>query len=52
MGAAMRELREAEQIMNRTWEGNLSQQGGDCPVSYFALFTSDTNILVLATPLL
>ncbi|KAI5781141.1 hypothetical protein EDC01DRAFT_718542 [Geopyxis carbonaria] len=31
MGAAMRELREAEQIMNRTWEGNLSQQGGDCP---------------------
>lgn len=33
MNAAIRELREAEATMNKTWEGNLSQQGGDCPVS-------------------
>lgn len=33
MSAAIRELREAEATLNKTWEGNLSQQGGDCPVS-------------------
>jgi hypothetical protein len=32
MNTAIRELREAESIMEREWEGNLSQQGGDCPV--------------------
>ncbi|KAF8540863.1 hypothetical protein BDD12DRAFT_733632, partial [Trichophaea hybrida] len=31
MNTAIRELREAESIMGREWEGNLSQQGGDCP---------------------
>ncbi|KAA8893260.1 cell division protein anillin-domain-containing protein [Sphaerosporella brunnea] len=31
MNAAIRELREAESLMDREWEGNLSQQGGDCP---------------------
>lgn len=33
MNACIRELREAEEVKNQTWEGNLSQQGGDCPVS-------------------
>lgn len=33
MNAAIRELRDAEATMNKTWEGTLSQQGGDCPVS-------------------
>lgn len=33
MNTAIRELRDAESIVNREWEGNLSQQGGDCPVS-------------------
>ncbi|RPA96027.1 DUF1709-domain-containing protein [Choiromyces venosus 120613-1] len=31
MNAAIRELREAESTLTKTWEGNLSQQGGDCP---------------------
>ncbi|KAL7275752.1 Bud site selection protein bud4 [Rhizina undulata] len=31
MNAAIRELREAEATMNQHHEGNLSQQGGDCP---------------------
>lgn len=34
MNTAIRELREAEATMNKTWEGTLSQQGGDCPVSW------------------
>jgi len=34
LNTAIRELREAESIMTREWEGNLSQQGGDCPVSF------------------
>jgi hypothetical protein len=37
LGAAVRELREAEteaqKEASRKWEGFLSQQGGDCPVS-------------------
>ena len=33
LGAAVRELREAEREDCRKWEGFLSQQGGDCPVS-------------------
>ena len=33
MNACVRELREAENTAARTWEGFLSQQGGDCPVS-------------------
>ncbi|TGZ77891.1 DUF1709-domain-containing protein [Ascodesmis nigricans] len=31
MSAAIRELKEADAILNRTHEGILSQQGGDCP---------------------
>ncbi|KAF2126029.1 DUF1709-domain-containing protein [Dothidotthia symphoricarpi CBS 119687] len=31
MNACIRELREAEEVKDKTWEGHLSQQGGDCP---------------------
>lgn len=31
MNAAIRELKEADAVVNRTHEGVLSQQGGDCP---------------------
>ncbi|GFF32385.1 bud site selection protein BUD4 [Aspergillus udagawae] len=31
MNACIREMREAEAASARTWEGFLSQQGGDCP---------------------
>jgi hypothetical protein len=34
MNACIRELKEAEQVKDVSWEGTLSQQGGDCPVSY------------------
>jgi type II secretory pathway pseudopilin PulG len=33
MNACIRELKEAEEVKDTTWEGPLSQQGGDCPVS-------------------
>lgn len=33
MNACIRQLKEAEEIKERSWEGHLSQQGGDCPVS-------------------
>ena len=33
MNACIRELREAESAAPKKWEGHLSQQGGDCPVS-------------------
>jgi hypothetical protein len=33
MNACIRELREAEELKATSWEGPLSQQGGDCPVS-------------------
>ena len=33
MNACIRELKEAELAGPKKWEGNLSQQGGDCPVS-------------------
>lgn len=32
MNACIREMRDAETISSRTFEGCLSQQGGDCPV--------------------
>ena len=35
LNACVRELREAEANASRRWEGHLSQQGGDCPVSIF-----------------
>lgn len=37
MNACIREMREADNAMVRSWEGFLSQQGGDCPVSCFSL---------------
>ena len=33
MNACIRELKEAENAIPTKWEGHLSQQGGDCPVS-------------------
>jgi len=56
MNAAIRELREAESTLAKTWEGNLSQQGGDCPVSFlvvpvFVGLNTDRPI-VLATKIL
>ena len=33
MSGCIRELREAQQAGPTKWEGHLSQQGGDCPVS-------------------
>lgn len=33
MNSCIREMQEAESVSTRTWEGFLSQQGGDCPVS-------------------
>ena len=55
MNACIRELKEAEEVKDTSWEGPLSQQGGDCPVS--TVHTTPTNTrtnlkLVLATPLL
>jgi hypothetical protein len=52
MNSCIRELKAAEERMSRNWEGHLSQQGGDCPVSSFtgSYSLSKTNIdLVLAT---
>ncbi|KJZ74040.1 hypothetical protein HIM_06489 [Hirsutella minnesotensis 3608] len=31
MNSCIRELKAAEERLSRCWEGNLSQQGGDCP---------------------
>jgi hypothetical protein len=36
MSAALRQLREAEHVQDVKFEGHLSQQGGDCPVSSIA----------------
>ena len=32
MNACVREMQEVEHTSQQTWEGHLSQQGGDCPV--------------------
>ena len=37
MNACIRELQEAETATEKVWEGNLSQQGGDCPVSQIGM---------------
>lgn len=37
MNSCVRELKAAEERLARSWEGHLSQQGGDCPVSYSVL---------------
>ena len=57
MNSAVRELREAETkaTATRAWEGHLSQQGGDCPVSRKSIVTAlrfANYLLVLATTLL
>ncbi|KAL9076529.1 MAG: hypothetical protein Q9161_000861 [Pseudevernia consocians] len=41
MNACIRELREAESATPKKWEGNLSQQGGDCPYWRRRFFTLD-----------
>lgn len=33
MNSCIREMKSAEERRSRNWEGHLSQQGGDCPVS-------------------
>jgi Cell division protein anillin/PH domain len=33
MNSCVREMKEVEASLARSWEGHLSQQGGDCPVS-------------------
>ncbi len=33
MNSCIREMKDAEAAMARSFEGHLSQQGGDCPVS-------------------
>ncbi|KAI1001286.1 hypothetical protein K3495_g6913 [Podosphaera aphanis] len=43
MNSCIREMREAEKALSRSWEGHLSQQGGDCPYwrrRYFKLVGS------------
>ncbi len=37
MNSCIRELKTAEERQARNWEGHLSQQGGDCPVSNMPL---------------
>lgn len=37
MNACIREMREADNTASRSWEGYLSQQGGDCPVWFLPL---------------
>lgn len=34
MNSCIREMKTAEERQSQNWEGHLSQQGGDCPVSY------------------
>lgn len=41
MNACIRELKEAESATPKKWEGNLSQQGGDCPYWRRRFFTLD-----------
>lgn len=37
MNSCIREMKAAEERLSRNWEGHLSQQGGDCPVSLLCL---------------
>jgi hypothetical protein len=55
LNSCIRELKEAETAAARAWEGHLSQQGGDCPVSLSTMSYSwvSANLnLVLASPFL
>lgn len=35
MTMCIRDLKVAEERLSKNWEGHLSQQGGDCPVSFY-----------------
>lgn len=48
MNACLRELKEAEQVKSKQWEGHLSQQGGDCPVSEASKSCIITIILIIS----
>lgn len=58
MNSCIREMKSAEERLSRNWEGHLSQQGGDCPVSLLvirAIIWDDVlirSLVVLAPPLL
>jgi len=55
MNSCIREMKEAETAVARNYEGHLSQQGGDCPVSLnFSnlLFIHAYFVAVLASPFL
>lgn len=57
MNSCIREMKAAEERRSRNWEGALSQQGGDCPVSTNPIprLTNSANVYsfpVLASPLL
>jgi hypothetical protein len=39
MNACVRELKQAEEVQTNFYEGHLSQQGGDCPVSIIQLLS-------------
>jgi hypothetical protein len=47
MNACIREMRDAESVAARSWEGFLSQQGGDCPVSLGSLKLEEATAPVL-----
>jgi len=47
MNGCIRELKEAEEVGGRSYEGHLSQQGGDCPVSFFLFSFISSSLLYL-----
>jgi hypothetical protein len=53
MNSCIREMKEAESVNARNWEGHLSQQGGDCPVSFLGQNTGriTLTLIVLASSL-
>lgn len=55
MNSCIRELKVAEERQSRNWEGHMSQQGGDCPVSRCTkseTMSFSNNLTVLAPALL
>jgi hypothetical protein len=52
MNSCIRELRASEDRLSRNFEGHLSQQGGDCPVSIQLVCPCRTRIPILLTVLL
>lgn len=55
MNSCIREMKSAEERLARSWEGPLSQQGGDCPVSLclpLSVSTDRPHILTTATAVL